>query len=50
MYINAYISEKIEAAFNPEEESSKAELEKVKELALKFDAELGIVHATEDNK
>ena len=47
MYMNAYIGEKIEAAFNPEDEASKAELVKVKELALKFDAELGIIHATE---
>lgn len=45
-YINSYISDRISEVFDPEDENSKVELEKVKELALKFDAELGITHQT----
>ena len=45
-YINAYISDRISEVFNPDDAASKAELEEVAELALKFDAELGITHET----
>ena len=43
--INSYISDRISEVFNPESEEVKADLEKVKELALRFDSELGIVHS-----
>jgi len=45
-YVNSYISDRISEVFDPEDEASKAELEKIAELALKFDAELGITHET----
>lgn len=45
-YINSYISDRISEVFDPEDVASKEELEKVSELALRIDAELGIVHQT----
>ena len=42
--INAYISDRISEVFDPADEESKKELEAVKELSLKIDGELGIVH------
>ena len=45
-YINAYISDEITAVFDHDSETAKSELEKVSELALKIDAELGIAHDT----
>ena len=43
-FINAYISDRISEVFDPEDEESKKELEAVKELSLRIDAELGIIH------
>lgn len=45
-YINSYISDKVTAAFDYENEENKKEMETLKELGLKFDGELGIVHST----
>lgn len=43
-FINAYISDRISEVFDPADEESKKELEAVKELSLRIDNELGIVH------
>ncbi len=43
-FINAYISDRISEVFDPEDATSKKELEAVKELSIKIDLELGIVH------
>ncbi len=44
LFINAYISDRISEVFDPADETSKKELEAVKELSLRIDAELGIIH------
>ncbi|MBR6689430.1 MAG: peptidylprolyl isomerase [Clostridia bacterium] len=43
-FINAYISDRISEVFDPADEESKKELEAVKELSLRVDNELGIIH------
>ena len=45
-FVNAYISDRISEVFDAEDEDSKKELEAVKEISLKIDGELGIVHDT----
>ena len=45
-FINGYISDRISEVFDAEDEDSKKELEAVKEISLKIDGELGIVHDT----
>ena len=47
-YVNEYISETIEKAFNPETEENKKQLEKVAAVATKLNSELGIVSNSEE--
>ena len=47
-YVNDYISEKIEVAFDNETEANQKQLEKVAAVAEKLNAELGIVSSSEE--
>lgn len=47
-YVNDYIGEKIEVAFDNETEANKKQLEKVTAVAEKLNAELGIVSSSEE--